>query len=148
VSCFTEVLRLCAEAGLVRIGTVALDGTKILTNASLRANRSKASIDAEVAAILDEAAAADECEDDTLGEGVRGEELPEGMRASQGRLARLAECKARLQAQDVATAHEAELRRREVVAKQTGRKPVGRPPNSASPPRTPWSRTRPIRTRG
>ena len=44
VSCFTEVLRLCAEAGLVRIGTVALDGTKILANASLRANRSKASI--------------------------------------------------------------------------------------------------------
>ncbi len=66
VSCFTEVLRLCAEAGLVRIGTVALDGTKILANASLRANRSKESIEAEVAAILAEAAAADEGEDDTL----------------------------------------------------------------------------------
>jgi hypothetical protein len=133
VSCFTEVLRLCAEAGLVRIGTVALDGTKILANASLRANRSKETIEAEVAAILAEAAAADEGEDDTLGEDVRGDELPEGLRARQGRLARLAECKARLQAQDVATAHEAELRRREVVAKQTGRNPVGRPPKQRKP---------------
>lgn len=125
MSCFTEVLRLCAEAGLVRIGTVALDGTKILANASLRANRSKESIEAEVAAILAEAAAADEGEDDTLGEGVRGDELPEGMRARQGRLARLAECRARLQAQDAVIAHEAELRRREAIAKQTGRNPVG-----------------------
>ena len=133
VSCFTEVLRLCAEAGLVRIGTVALDGTKILANASLRANRSKESIEAEVAAILAEAAAADEGEDDTLGEGVRGDELPEGMRARQGRLARLAECRARLQAQDVVVAHEAELRRREAIAKQTGRNPVGRPPKQRKP---------------
>ena len=133
VSCFTQVLRLCAEAGLVRIGTVALDGTKILANASLRANRSKESIEAEVAAILAEAAAADEGEDDTLGEGVRGDELPEGMRARQGRLARLAECKARLQAQDVVIAHEVKLRRREAIAKQTGRNPVGRPPKQRKP---------------
>ncbi len=70
---------------------MALDGTKILANASLRANRSKESIEAEVAAILAEAAAADGSEDDTLGEGVRGDELPESMRARQGRLARLAE---------------------------------------------------------
>ncbi len=83
-SCFTEVLRLCAEAGLVRIGTVALDGTKISANASLRANRSKESIEAEVAAILAEAAAADGSEDDAFGEGVRGDELPQSMRARQG----------------------------------------------------------------
>jgi transposase len=132
-SCFTEVLRLCAEAGLVRIGTVALDGTKISANASLRANRSKGSIEAEVAAILAEAAAADEGEDSTFGEGIRGDELPEAMRSRQGRLARLAECKARLEAQDVGRVHEAELHRREEIAKETGHKPVGRPPKQRKP---------------
>lgn len=132
-SCFTEILRLCAEAGLVRIGAVALDGTKILANASLRANRSKSSIEAEVAAILAEAAATDEGEDEAFGESLRGDELPEGMRSRSGRLARLAECKARLQAEDVASAHEAELRRREAVAAKTGRNPVGRPPKQRKP---------------
>src|SRR6266508_3312629 len=127
-SCFTEVLRLCAEAGLVRIGTVALDGTKISANASLRANRSKESIEAEVAAILAEAAAVDGSEDDAFGEGVRGDELPESMRARQGRLASFA------------------------AARPSGSRPVTDPsvarPSSADPPRTPSSRTRPILTRG
>ncbi|HYT79796.1 MAG TPA: transposase [Actinomycetota bacterium] len=130
-SCFTEVLRLCAEAGLIRIGP--LDGTKISANASLRANRSKESIEAEVAAILAEAAAVDGSEDDAFGEGVRGDELPESMRARQGRLARLAECKARLESQDVARVHEAELRRREAIREQTGHRPVGRPPKQRRP---------------
>jgi len=132
-TCFTEVLRLCASAGLVRIGTVALDGTKIMANAALSANRSKSSIEAEVAAILAEAAATDEGEDQTFGPQRRGDELPEAMRSRQGRLARLAECKARLQAQDVAVAHEAKVRRREAIAQETGRKVVGRPPKCRKP---------------
>jgi len=132
-SCFTEVLRLCAEAGLVRVGTVALDGTKIMANASLSANRSKSSIEAEVAAILAEAEATDEKEDQTFGPQRRGDELPEAMRSRQGRLARLAECKVRLQAQDAAVIHEAKLRSREAAAAKTGRNPVGRPPKQPKP---------------
>jgi hypothetical protein len=55
------------------------------------------------------------------------------MRARQGRLARLAECKARLQAEDVGAAHEAELARRKAIEKETGHRPVGRPPKQRRP---------------
>src|SRR2546421_4360952 len=78
-ACFTEVLRLCAAAGLVRVGVVALDGTKVEANASLQANRSLEAIEAEVQAMLAEAAATDRAEDDLLGEGGRGEALPHGL---------------------------------------------------------------------
>jgi len=47
---FTEVLRLCAEAGMVKVGVVALDGTKMKANASLEANRTYSSIEEEVSA--------------------------------------------------------------------------------------------------
>ena len=87
-ACFTEVLRLCAAAGLVRVGVVALDGTKVEANASLQANRSLEAIEAEVQAMLAEAAATDRAEDDLLGEEVRGDELPHGLATRGGRLAR------------------------------------------------------------
>ncbi len=58
-ACFTQVLRLCAAAGLVRVGVVALDGTKVEANASLYANRGLEAIDAEVQAMLAEATATD-----------------------------------------------------------------------------------------
>jgi transposase len=58
-ACFTQVLRLCAAAGLVRVGVVALDGTKVEANASLYANRGLEAIDAEVRGMLAEAAATD-----------------------------------------------------------------------------------------
>src|SRR6266540_2987386 len=83
-ACFTEVLRLCAAAGLVRVGVVALDGTKIEANASLYANRGLEAIDAEVQAMLAEAAATDRREDELLGEDNRGDELPEGLRSREG----------------------------------------------------------------
>jgi transposase len=132
-SCFTQILRLCAEAGMAKLGAVALDGTKIFANASLQANRSRESIEAEVAAMLAEAAATDEREDDSFGKDARGDELPQHMRARQGRLARLAECRARLHAEDVGAAHEAELARRKDIEKETGHRPVGRPPKQRRP---------------
>ena len=88
-ACFTQVLRLCAAAGLVRVGVVALDGTKIEANASLHANRGLEAIDAEVQAMLAEAAATDRREDELLGKDNRGDELPEGLRSRAGRLHRL-----------------------------------------------------------
>jgi transposase len=132
-ACFTQVLRLCAAAGLVRVGVVALDGTKIEANASLYANRGLESIDAEVKAMLAEAAATDRREDELLGEDNRGDELPEDLRSQEGRLHRLRECKARLEAEDVRAKYEAELARRAAIKERTGRRPVGRPPKPKRP---------------
>ena len=56
---FTQVLRLCREAGLVQLGVVALDGTKVAANASLAANREYQTLEAEVRKILAEAKVAD-----------------------------------------------------------------------------------------
>ncbi len=132
-ACFTQVLGLCAAAGLVRVGVVALDGTKIEANASLYANRGLEAIDAEVQAMLAEAAATDRREDELLGEDNRGDELPEGLRSREGRLRRLRECKARLEAEDVKARYEAQLTRRAAVEAETGRRPVGRPPKLKKP---------------
>ena len=60
---FVQSLRLCAEAGLVRLGVVALDGTKMGANASLDANHTLQALDKKIAAILTEAAAVDAAED-------------------------------------------------------------------------------------
>ena len=132
-TCFTQVLRLCAEAGLVRVGVVALDGTKVEANASLQANRGLEAIDAEVQGMLAEAAATDRREDELLGADNRGDELPEGLRSQEGRLVRLKECKARLEADDVQAKYEAELARRAAIEEQTGRPLVGRPPKPKRP---------------
>ena len=132
-TCFTEVLRLCAAAGLVKIGVVALDGTKIEANASLRANRSRESIEHEVRSMLREAAVTDQEEDEALGKDNRGDELPGDLRHRQGRLDWLKECRARLQSEDEEARHQAELARRKAVEQETGRRIVGRPPKPKAP---------------
>jgi len=131
--CFIQVLRLCAAAGLVRVGVVALDGTKIEANASLYANRSLEVIEREVREMLSEAAAADRREDDLLGEDNRGDELPEGLGSREGRLVRLRECKARLEAEDVQARYEANLARRAAIEEETGVRLLGRKPKLKSP---------------
>jgi transposase len=70
-----QSLRLCAAAGMVRIGTVALDGTKLAGNAAERANRNVDKLEREVAEILRQAAEADQREDREHGD-ARGDELP------------------------------------------------------------------------
>jgi len=72
---FLAVLRLCHEAGLVRLGLVALDGTKVGANAALDANRTASRIDEQVAKMLTEAEATDAQEDSRFG-AQRGDELP------------------------------------------------------------------------
>ena len=64
---FVEVLRLCHEAGLVKLGVVALDGTKVAANAALATNRSHQAIEEEVQRMLAEAKAADAEEDAPYG---------------------------------------------------------------------------------
>jgi transposase len=90
---FTGVLGLCRQAGLVSVGVIAIDGTKVAANASREANRSYGQIARE---ILAEAAETDRREDELYGE-ARGDELPERLRTSEGRRAALREAKAKLE---------------------------------------------------
>jgi hypothetical protein len=83
--------------------------------------------------MLAEAAATDRREDELLGADNRGDELPEGLRSREGRLHRLKECKARLEAEDVQVKYEAQLARRATIQQETGRRPVGRPPKPKRP---------------
>jgi len=94
---FTEVLQLCAEAGLVNVGLVALDGTKVKANASLEANRTYGWIEKKVQDMLQEAEVKDAEEDELYGSDRRGDELPEDLQDRGKRLARLKEAKARLE---------------------------------------------------
>ncbi len=91
---FVDVLALCAEAGLVAVGEIAVDGTKMHASASFDRNRGYASI---VEEILDEAEQVDRAEDERFGD-ARGDELPEQLRTREGRRAALAAARDRLQA--------------------------------------------------
>jgi hypothetical protein len=90
---FGDVLGLCREAGLVSVGVIAIDGTKIKANASMDQNRSYREI---VTEILREAEEIDRREDELYGQ-ARGDELPEQLRTREGRRAALAEAKRRIQ---------------------------------------------------
>jgi len=94
---FVEVLRLCREAGLVKLGVVALDGTKVAANAALAANRSHQALEEEVQRILAEATAVDAEEDVRYCPDRRGDELLEGLGRRAERLKRLEEARGRLQ---------------------------------------------------
>jgi transposase len=94
-------LRLCAAAGMVQVGTVALDGTKLAANASDKANRTQDKLEEEVAEILRQAAATDRHEDRRFGDAC-GDELPEALASKADRLARLRQAKAQLEAEAAA----------------------------------------------
>jgi transposase len=89
---FDDVLGLCREAGLVSVGVITVDGTKIKANASMDQNRSYREI---VTSILREAEEIDRREDELYGD-RRGDELPEQLRTAEGRRAALQEAKRRI----------------------------------------------------
>lgn len=128
---FLEVLRLCAEAGLVNVGTVALDGRKVGADAALSANRTLGGIDAEIERMFDEAEAVDAVEDGLLGD-QRGDEVPDELRDPRSRLARLARAKQDLEqrAQARHDAHEQHLAERTARERASGRKLRGRKPKA------------------
>jgi len=128
---FTDVLALCAKAGLVSVGLVALDGTKIAANASLAATKSYGAINAEMAQILAEAAQADAAEDEQFGT-ARGDELPVELADRAARRARLARCKAELEAEhaDREETFREHLRDRARWEQKIGRKLGGRKPQA------------------
>ena len=103
---FVQVLRLCQAAGLVKLGHVAVDGTKLRANASKHKSMSykhmvsqEPKLAAEVASWLDQAEAADAAEDAQHGAGHRGDETPDWMADKQRRLARIRAAKAQLEAE-------------------------------------------------
>ena len=132
---FSDCLRLCTDAGLGRVGVVAIDGTKMGADASLSANRSRETIEKMVRRMLDEAEATDAAEDALYGEGVRGDELPPELRTREGRLARLKEAKRRLDEEDAARqeAHEERLAERARTEKERGKKLRGAKPKPPTP---------------
>src|SRR6201986_2250927 len=89
---FDDVLGLCREAGLVSVGVITIDGTKIKANASMDQNRSYSGL---VKDILREAEEADQREDELYGSD-RGDELPEALRDPATRRQALADAKRRL----------------------------------------------------
>jgi hypothetical protein len=133
---FVEILRLCREAGLVKMGRLALDGRKVAGNAALDQNRTRAQLEkeigTEVARLLGEAEACDREEDARYGAQTRGDELPAELRTTSGRLARLREAKARLEEREKeARAAQAEkIERRAEEEKRSGRRKRGRKPKA------------------
>ena len=127
---FVEVVRLCHEAGLVKLGVVALDGTKVAANAELATNRSHQAIEEEVQRMLAEAKAADAEEDAHYGPGRRGDELPEGLGGRRERLKRVKEAKERLQreAEAAAKAVQEHVEQRRAEEEATGKRSVGESP--------------------
>ena len=143
---FTQVLKLAEKAGLVKLGHVALDGTKIKANASKhkamsydRMKKREAELAAEVDRWLNAAEAADAEEDKLYGD-KRGDEMPEWVANKQKRLEKIRAAKAELEAEAKAAAEEEERRRAAAEAKRIaeGRKKNGKTP--APPSRSPTAK--------
>lgn len=102
---FVQIVRLCQALGMVQVGTIALDGTKVKANASLRQslNQEKlaeglAEVEEEIRQILSEAAVTDEQEDATEGEEQSGYEIPKALRDARLRQERLQQAQVQLAA--------------------------------------------------
>jgi transposase len=140
---FVQVLKLCAAAGLVQLGHVALDGTKIKANASKHKAMSyaymkerEAELQAEVDSWLKAAEAADAAEDKAYGVDRRGDEMPEWVANKEARLAKLRQAKAELEAEAKAKAAAEKAARERAAGNDDGDKPQGGG-KPASPPGTP-----------
>jgi len=143
---FTQALLLCSEAGLVKLGHVSIDGTKIKANASKhkamsykRMTESEARLKAEIEALLHQAEETDAAEDAQFGKSRRGDELPEELSRRESRLKKLQEAKAALeqaareQAEQKRAEAEQKLAEREEEEQRTGKKKGGRKPELPDP---------------
>ena len=126
-----ESLKLCAAAGMVKVGVVALDGTKLAGNAADKANRTLDRLEREVAEILKEAAEADQREDLEHGQ-ARGDELPDMLASKAGRLARLRQAKELLEAE---AAERAQRFAERAAASAAAAQAKGKPPRQLKPRR-------------
>lgn len=143
---FTQVLKLCQKAGLVKLGHVAIDGSKFKANASKhkamsydRMNATEKKLEEEVRALLAEAERVDAEEDALYGKGKRGDELPEELKRRESRLRKIRAAKAEL---ELEAKQKAEAKAAEVAEKlaeqarkaaETGEKSGGREPTAPDP---------------
>lgn len=136
---FLQVLQMAAEMGLVKLGHVAVDGSKIKANASKhkamsyeRMNEKEKRLQDEVAALLADAARVDDEEDRRYGKGKRGDELPDELKRRESRLKKIAEAKASLEqeakerAKTEATEVQSKLDTRAASEREAGKKMGGR----------------------
>jgi transposase len=143
---FVQVLRLCQATGLVKLGHVALDGTKVKANASKhkamsygRMAAAEQKLEEEVQALLAQAAAVDRTEAARYGQGQRGDELPAELARRESRLHKIREAKAaleqeaRAQAEAAAAAAQAKIAERLRSEAETGQKAKGRAPTVPDP---------------
>jgi transposase len=121
---FVQVLQMCRRAGLVKLGHVAIDGTKVQAAASKhkamsygRMSEEEARLEAQVRELLARAEAVDQEEDARFGEGQREEDLPAELRRREERLRRIRQAKAELEAEARAS-RAAELREQAERARQ------------------------------
>lgn len=129
---FVQVLQLCQRAGLVKLGHVAIDGTKIKANASKRESlsyerltKAEKKLEAEVNRLLGEGQRIDEEEDKLYGKGKRGDELPEELRNRETRLAKIRELITELEREAKEDCEkEFALREQKRAAKERGEQPI------------------------
>ena len=138
---FVQILRMCQKVGLVKLGHVSLDGTKVKANASKhkamsygRMEKKAEELDAEVRRLLQEAQAVDDAEDALYGKGKRDDELPEELRFKQKRLEKIKEAMESLEqeAKVEAQAKRKEMTEKEQVLKEQGKKRKGKKPKEPS----------------
>ena len=141
---FCQALQLCEKAGLVKLGHVAMDGSKIQGNASKhkamsyeRMSEAEKKLQAEVAGLLQRAEAVDAAEDEKYGKDQAGDELPGELGRRESRLAKIRAAKAELEAEakqkaaEKQAAAEAQIRQRQEQEARTGKKMRGREPQVA-----------------
>jgi transposase len=133
---FVQILRLCQKAGMVSLGHVALDGTKVQANASKhkamsheRMLKAEKQLEQEINALIRKAEILDAQEDRRYGKGNRGSDLPEELRRRQDRLARIHQARLEMEAETAAAAarqrlEEAEEARTKAVAAQESNAPA------------------------
>lgn len=132
---FTQGLELCGRAGLVHVGVVALDGSKMKANAGLSANRKYRTIRKEIEEIIQEALGVDAAESEPCGTDLHGDEVPEKLRDRRLRLERLRECQRQLEAeaQEKAAEQQRKIDAKAAEEAVSGKKKPGRklkPPNA------------------
>ena len=138
-SLFVQVLRLCQEAGLVKLGHVSLDGTKVKANASRhkamsykRMKEDEKRLKQEIRDLLKQAETVDNDEDRQYGQDRRDDELPQELARRQTRLKRIRQAKRALEAQAKEAARIEQQCREQQAKEQTDESPRGRKPQPVS----------------
>jgi len=138
---FLQVLLMCKKAGLVKLGKVAIDGTKIKANASIRKTKNYESVAKEydelqkiVNELVGKAKRIDNTEDTRYGADKRGDELPEKLRNARNRMKELERIKEEMQieAKEISKRKDEMIAQREKEEKESGKRKRGRKPKRLS----------------